>query len=861
MLIAQQLLNRENIGEFPKQRTDAWYKARQNMITASEIASILDSNIYQTSYDLLLKKIKPIEQISNESMEWGNMFESVAIEFYEFIHKEKVYSLGLVSHPTYKWIGASPDGLMLCGKLLEIKCPFRRSICGEIPLYYSIQIQIQMEVCNIDECDYLECKFYQYSTKNEYDADINDVKNTLTYNNNIVYYKLVGYHIKHVLRDKEWFKNNISKMSDFYNNILHYRDITNNVQQLKSDSHKCQKRNRKNSYGIMTNLNFPKVFNKNFPKVFNKNFHNGYINWNNWVSATRIHNYMVDDALIDWLDLYYIGSSSKKHSGSYGKIEGKQNIHSNTFQQYIMKQGLVFENTIINKLRIMFSNDVVTVANYQEAKSYDKYLETINYMINGVPIIYQGVLHDYSKKIFGMPDLLVRYDYLNRIFKTPVTKQFQSKKGSNVIQQYRVVDIKFITLELCSDGKHLRNTNKNIAAYKGQLYIYNKILGSLQGKTPSKAYILGKHWSFTKCQNYYSGGSFDNCAHINFKTIDKFIRSKTSRAIKWIRDLTNNGHKWQIYSRDELKPNMCQVDKWQSIKKQIAHEYNDITELWYCGIKNREIAESLGVKNWRTHKGLTSKKLGITGDKIAATLQLFIDMNQDISITEKDQKSLIIPKRIKSNLYNWKKPKGIIEFYIDFETISDTICYGSGWSGSFIFMIGVGVNINNEWIFKCFIADSLTFISEQNILLDFHRYIESITSLNNTCRKNLWHWGAAENYLYRNAMNKHADLLSKVNLLTEWCDMLKLFKEEPIITRGMLNFSLKSVVNAFYNNCFIETSYTTDVCNGLDAMVISYEYYENNKVKSSIMKDIEKYNEIDCKVILEILTYLRKYHQ
>jgi putative phage-type endonuclease len=847
--IAQQLLDRENNGEFPKQRTDPWYNTRQNMITASEIASILDSNIYQTSYDLLLKKIKPIEHISNESMEWGNMFEQVAIKFYEFINKEKVYSLGLVSHHTYKWIGASPDGLMLCGKLLEIKCPFRRSIGGEIPLYYHIQMQIQMEVCNIDECDYLECKFHKYLTKDEYDADIEskDVKNTLTYNNNIVYYKLVGYYIKPVSRDKEWFKNNISKMTAFYNNILHYRNITNNVHQLKSDSHKYQKRNRAEINDFITNLNTHKTFSK-------KTFQNIYINWNNWVSATRIHNYMVDDALIDWLDIHQFKSN---------EIIFKENqfkSSENTFQQYIMKQGIVFENTIITKLRIMFPNEVVTVANYQEAKSFDKYLETINHMKNGVPIIYQGVLHDYSKKIFGMPDLLVRYDYLNYIFGTPITKQTQIKKGSNVIQQYRVVDIKFISLELCANGKHLRNTNKNIIAYKGQLYIYNKLLGVLQGKTPSKAYILCKHWSFTKCQNYYSGGCFDNCAHINFKTVDKFIRSKTSKAIKWIRDLTNNGHKWQIYSRDELKPNMCHVDKWQSVKKQIAHYYNDITELWYCGIKNREIAESRGVKNWRTHKGLTSEKLGITGSKIASTLQLFIDMNQDISITENEQESLIIPNRIKSNLYDWKNSKNTIEFYIDFETISDTICYDSGWSGTFIFMIGVGVNIDNKWIFKCFIAESLTFTSERNILLDFHQYIVSITSLNNTYKKNLWHWGSAENYLYRNAMNKHADLLSQVNLLTEWCDMLKLFKEEPIITRGMLNFSLKSVVKAFYNNCFIETSYDTDICNGLDAMVISYEYYKNTKVNSSIIKDIEKYNEIDCKVIWEILTYLRKHH-
>ena len=74
----------------------------------------------------------------------------------------------------------------------------------------------------------------------------------------------------------------------------------------------------------------------------------------------------------------------------------------------------------------------------------------------------------------------------------------------------------------------------------------------------------------------------------------------------------------------------------------------------------------------------------------------------------------------------------------------------------------------------------------------------------------------------------------------------------------MLNFSLKSVVKAFYDNMFIETNYDTDVDNGLQAMVMAYECYKNNNVNSYIMSNIQSYNEIDCKVMWEIIEYLRK---
>ena len=44
------------------------------------------------------------------------------------------------------------------GRLLEIKCPIRRVINDSVPFEYWCQMQIQMEVADIDECEYVEMK-------------------------------------------------------------------------------------------------------------------------------------------------------------------------------------------------------------------------------------------------------------------------------------------------------------------------------------------------------------------------------------------------------------------------------------------------------------------------------------------------------------------------------------------------------------------------------------------------------------------------------------------------------------------------------------------------------------------------------
>ena len=162
----------------PDQRSEEWYTMRHQLLTASSIYKILGSDAKRN--ELICSKCGPIntQKSSNihSPMHWGIKYEPVSIAYYSFINTTIVQSYGCIAHPTYPFIGASPDGINtletseLYGRMLEIKNPFTREITGNPKEEYWVQCQVQMEVCNLDVCDFLETKFTEYSLE-EFESD------------------------------------------------------------------------------------------------------------------------------------------------------------------------------------------------------------------------------------------------------------------------------------------------------------------------------------------------------------------------------------------------------------------------------------------------------------------------------------------------------------------------------------------------------------------------------------------------------------------------------------------------------------------------------------------------------------------
>jgi putative phage-type endonuclease len=259
----------------PAQRTQPWYDMRTGMLTASDWGVMLGDNPYSNEKDLILKKCgheKPFKV--GPAILWGVKYEESAVQIYEHRNNVKVVEFGLIQHPEIKYLGASPDGITKDGVMLEIKCPKSRTITGIPPVYYFDQVQGQLEVCKLDRCDFLECKFAEYETEEEYYKDnhngdyfytklgtekgvvleffnLNDhslkfeygpiggnketigkwndeIKEKWGENNEYVYVGLSYWYLVEVscipiYRDQDWFDIAKVKLEDFWNRILKYR--------------------------------------------------------------------------------------------------------------------------------------------------------------------------------------------------------------------------------------------------------------------------------------------------------------------------------------------------------------------------------------------------------------------------------------------------------------------------------------------------------------------------------------------------------------------------------------------------------------------------------------------------------------
>ena len=96
--------------------------------------------------------------------------------------------------------------------MVEIKCPYSRKLKKDyIPEKYYYQIQGQLAVCNLKECDYVECIFKKYNNKNDYRQDSVFPKGI----RKGVYWKLYDFKITRVHRDKLWFHKSFNQLYNF----------------------------------------------------------------------------------------------------------------------------------------------------------------------------------------------------------------------------------------------------------------------------------------------------------------------------------------------------------------------------------------------------------------------------------------------------------------------------------------------------------------------------------------------------------------------------------------------------------------------------------------------------------------------
>jgi len=195
-----------------EQRTPAWYDRRKTLMTASNVAAALYIKPFASFQGC--PRQEAIKQIvygtfkGNVATRHGQAHEDWVRDRFDEIMGTKTEEFGLLVHADVhgpenglSWLGASPDGITDTGALVEIKCPYRRVITDEIPHHYVPQCLVQMEVCDLPLCYFVE---YQPAWLNRDGVDI--------------------FSIKTIERDPAWFEKNKPLMKSFYDELMYERE-------------------------------------------------------------------------------------------------------------------------------------------------------------------------------------------------------------------------------------------------------------------------------------------------------------------------------------------------------------------------------------------------------------------------------------------------------------------------------------------------------------------------------------------------------------------------------------------------------------------------------------------------------------
>jgi len=138
-----------------------WLEYRRSHIGASDLASIMGISPWKSKYKLWCEKLGKIKEDEiNMAMMQGAALENDARLRYNAITENHVIASVVVSD---EWpvAMASLDGKTIDGDIIcEIKCPspngkvYDMAVDGDVPDYYTCQIQWQLWVTKAQRCDY-----------------------------------------------------------------------------------------------------------------------------------------------------------------------------------------------------------------------------------------------------------------------------------------------------------------------------------------------------------------------------------------------------------------------------------------------------------------------------------------------------------------------------------------------------------------------------------------------------------------------------------------------------------------------------------------------------------------------------------
>ena len=473
---------------------------------------------------------------------------------------------------------------------------------------------------------------------------------------------------------------------------------------------------------------------------------------------------------------------------------------------------------------------------------------------------------------------------------------------------YCIVDVKASSKSSAVIGVR-GNTLNGKKEYKTQLAAYSLGLEAMQGFAPSLAYILARGYT-------YGQDLTDNCFKYLAPVPVNAESSTVADAATWIRDMRTNGFSvsssgthtplWSANnpspSHQNLRIDTSKTDYgwWESAIKYLARQQNDLTLLpgINANLRNTLLSGPPVLANgWRDSN--FTPATGIAKQQVAKH-QVVYDAN---SLTTPG----ILPIRgaTPSPTFppTFRTPACELEFFVDYETIQGFIREdfsnfpNQSDSTELIYMIGCGHSINNAWSgFECFVVSDLTQSAEEDI---FRQWFDHMVSVSNSLgiapsTPQIIHWADFERNRNTSARERAgnpswwppsrptAKNIAKQtpippNALNLWDIKDTLVASVPFGVTGAFGWGVKDIAKAMATVPAASGAINlwpspTPIEHGLAASMAPKPAHDAgitlnirdsadpSKFADPLIEASRVYNEVDCKIMFDILEYLRSNH-
>ena len=204
--------------------------------------------------------------------------------------------------------------------------------------------------------------------------------------------------------------------------------------------------------------------------------------------------------------------------------------------------------------------------------------------------------------------------------------------------------------------------------------------------------------------------------------------------------------------------------------------------------------------------------------------------------------------------------KADVEIMLDFEFLSSLKPNWDNWpllSGTpMIFMVGCGYKEAGKWCFRHFTASEQTHEAEETMLRKFLIFLRQKGVFDPSKTVALYTWSGAEHTQARQAAERHN--LPQLETLP-LVDLRKVFMVGQIALPGAWGWGLKEIAEALGDHApHYKVEWPEGLNSGQAAQIAGFTAYEEAKpLKTSEMRLITDYLEMDCRALERILAWLR----